>query len=270
MHRNRLTMVLVVLAASAVGLSLLAGPVAAKVAARSAIKVTVVTVTAGKPTELAFKLSKSSSIAVGAVTFKVTNLGALSHDFKVCTAAVKSNKANSCTGKVTPMLAKGKTATLTVTFAKVGQYEFLCTVPGHASAGMKGLLGIGMKITPTAAATTVPTGKTTTTAAGGYTGPTLSQAGANGPPAATETLVGDPVAGAAVFASAGCASCHTLKAAGATGQIGPNLDQTADGQDTIVQRVTSGINVMPAFGATLSGTDINNVASYVYSSTHTT
>ncbi len=31
-------------------------------------------------------------------------------------------------------------------------------------------------------------------------------------------------AGKAVFASNGCASCHTLKAAGATGKVGPDLD----------------------------------------------
>src|SRR5476649_907954 len=35
---------------------------------------------------------------------------------------------------------------------------------------------------------------------------------------------GDPVAGKAVFASAGCGGCHTLKAAGSTGNVGPNLD----------------------------------------------
>ena len=37
--------------------------------------------------------------------------------------------------------------------------------------------------------------------------------------------MGDPVAGKAVFAANGCASCHTLAAAGATGNVGPNLDQ---------------------------------------------
>ena len=267
MHRKRLTMVLVVFAASAVGLSLLAGPVSAKVTARSAVRPTVITVTAGKPTELAFKLSKSSSIAVGPVTFKVTNMGALSHDFKICTVAVKTaakTAANRCTGKMTPMLAHGKTATLTVTIAKAGQNEYLCTVAGHASAGMKGLIGVGAKAatpTPTPTGTPVPAGT-----------PIVPQNnnGANGPPPATETLVGDPVAGAAIWTAAGCASCHTLKAAGATGQIGPNLDQTADGQSLIVSNVTNGINIMPAYGSKYSSTDINNVAAYVYSSTHTT
>src|SRR6187549_1024268 len=38
-------------------------------------------------------------------------------------------------------------------------------------------------------------------------------------------LTGDPTAGKAVYTSAGCASCHTLADAGATGNVGPNLDE---------------------------------------------
>jgi uncharacterized cupredoxin-like copper-binding protein len=101
---------------------------------------TTITVTAGKPTEFGFKLSKSST-AAGSVTFKVTNAGALPHDFKLCTKAVTSDSASSCTGKVTPVLAKGKSASLTVTLAK-GSYEYLCTEPGHAASGMKGVLKV--------------------------------------------------------------------------------------------------------------------------------
>ena len=41
---------------------------------------------------------------------------------------------------------------------------------------------------------------------------------------------GNAAAGKAVFASNGCASCHTFKPAGANGTIGPNLD-TAPAQD---------------------------------------
>ncbi len=259
MHRKRLTMVLVVFAASAVGLSLLAGPAAAKGNAPSAAKVTtVITVTAGKPSELAFKLSKSSSIATGSVTFKVTNQGTLVHNFKVCTKAVTSSAANACVGKATKMLKKGQSAVLVVTISKAGKYEYLCSVPGHAKAGMKGLVGVGVKATTTPPkTTTVPKGTTTTT-----------PGGSTGPPKATETLVGNPGAGAAVWTSAGCGACHVLKAAGATGQVGPNLDSSAPGQDLVIQRVTNGINVMPAFNTSLSGGDIQNLAAYVYQSTH--
>jgi len=86
---------------------------------------TSVTVTAGKPSELRFTLSKKT-VAKGAVTFKVTNKGALSHDFKIG-------------GKKTVLLKPGKTATLKVTL-KPGKARFLCTVAGHALGGMKGTL----------------------------------------------------------------------------------------------------------------------------------
>jgi uncharacterized protein (TIGR03437 family) len=130
---------------------------------------TAITVTAGKPSELAFNLSKTSKVAAGTITFKVTNAGKVTHDFKICTTPVTSFKANSCTGKVTKMLAPGQTTTLTVKLTKSGTYEYLCTVPGHAAAGMKGLIGIGAaagaapapKPTSPGATTTPP--KTTTT-----------------------------------------------------------------------------------------------------------
>jgi mono/diheme cytochrome c family protein len=199
------------------------------------------------------------------VTFKVTNAGTLSHDFKICTKAVTGDTANSCTGKVTAMIAKGKSATLTVTLAK-GEYEYLCTVPGHAAAGMKGLIGVGEAV---AAAKAVATSATTTTAAltgGGTT--TTAAAGGGTTSTALAPLVGDPVAGAAVFASAGCGSCHILKAAGSTGQVGPSLDDVAPDQATIIQQVTNGGEIMPAFSPQLSSTQIDNVAAYVYKSTH--
>jgi mono/diheme cytochrome c family protein len=232
-----------------------------------AAKATVVTVTAGKPSELAFKLSKSSNIAAGSVTFKVTNAGTLSHDFKICTKAVTSDTANSCTGKVTAMIAKGKSATLTVTLAK-GEYEYLCTVPGHAGAGMKGLIGVGEAVTATAAATTSTTAALGTGSSKSSTGGTTSASGAGTTSTALAPLVGDPVAGAAVFASAGCGSCHILKAAGSTGQVGPSLDDVAPDQATVIQQVTNGGEIMPAFSPQLSSTQINNVAAYVYKSTH--
>ena len=76
---------------------------------------------------------------------------------------------------------------------------------------------------------------------------------------------GDPVAGKAVFASAGCASCHTLADAGTTGTIGPNLDAASPSADLVVERVTNGQGVMPSFKDTLSEQQIQDVAAYVSS-----
>ena len=50
------------------------------------------------------------------------------------------------------MLNNGQSQSLTVTLKTLGKYEYLCTVPGHAGAGMKGQLGIGVKVTAPAAA----------------------------------------------------------------------------------------------------------------------
>ncbi len=47
------------------------------------------------------------------------------HDFKIA-------------GKKTPLIKPGKSATLKVTLKKHKKYAYLCTVPGHAAAGMKG------------------------------------------------------------------------------------------------------------------------------------
>jgi uncharacterized cupredoxin-like copper-binding protein len=63
------------------------------------------------------------------VTFFVINRGALSHDFRI-------------NGKKTKMLKPGQSATLKVAFTKAGRFAYICTVPGHAAAGMKGTLKV--------------------------------------------------------------------------------------------------------------------------------
>ena len=82
-----------------------------------------VSVTAGKPAELRF-IVLPKTVAKGLTSFKVTNRGKLMHDFKIA-------------GKKTVLLKPGKTVTLNVTL-KAGKFVYLCTVPGHAAAGMKG------------------------------------------------------------------------------------------------------------------------------------
>ena len=100
-----------------------------------------VTVTVTKATEFKFKLSKVA-LKKGIVAFKVTNGGNLPHDFKVCSSNKGTITANTCTGRSTPEVSPGQTNTLRVTFLRSGTYEYLCTVPGHAAAGMKGLLKV--------------------------------------------------------------------------------------------------------------------------------
>ena len=60
-----------------------------------------------------------------------------------------------------------------------------------------------------------------------------------------------------------CASCHTLKDAGATGTIGPNLDQLKPSFAVAQNQVIHGGGVMPAFKGVLTDAQIKAVARYV-------
>jgi uncharacterized cupredoxin-like copper-binding protein len=78
------------------------------------------------------------------------NRGKIAHDFKI-------------NGKKTVHIKPGHKAILKVVFKKKGTYAYVCTLPGHASAGMKGRLGVGVK--PKPATTTTTSGGGTTPAA---------------------------------------------------------------------------------------------------------
>jgi cytochrome c oxidase subunit II len=127
----------------------------------------------------------------------------------------------------------GITTTLRVTPTRIGSYAGECTElcgPGHSF--MRTLVRV---VTPSAFSAwlakqpnnrpppvgTAPPSSTTTPSASspatssGKTGTTT-----------TSTSAASAAAGKAIFTgSAGCSSCHTLAAAGASGTIGPNLDQ---------------------------------------------
>ena len=88
-------------------------------------KVTSVAVVA---VEFRFRLSKKS-VHRGTVVFRVVNHGKVAHDFRIA-------------GRKTPTIKPGKSAVLRVVFRKAGRYAYLCTIPGHAAAGMKGVLKV--------------------------------------------------------------------------------------------------------------------------------
>ena len=74
---------------------------------------------------------------------------------------------------------------------------------------------------------------------------------------------GGAVDGQAIFNSAGCSGCHTLAAAGSTGNVGPNLDEAMPSKDEAVAAVTNGRGAMPPFEGQLSGEQIDAVATFV-------
>jgi uncharacterized cupredoxin-like copper-binding protein len=103
-------------------------PALAHQASSTGASVSAVNVTTGKPAEFRFTLSKKT-VPKGTVNFLVINKGALPHDFKI-------------NGHKTTLLSPGQAKTLKVTFLKAGKYPYLCTVTGHAAAGMKGILTV--------------------------------------------------------------------------------------------------------------------------------
>ncbi len=79
--------------------------------------------------EFSFKLSAKSVKKPGTVTFRFKNAGSLEHNFHI-------------NGRGTPDLQPGRSAPLTVRFKHKGRYRYLCTEPGHAAAGMRGVFTV--------------------------------------------------------------------------------------------------------------------------------
>jgi plastocyanin len=77
---------------------------------------------------LAFQFGKAVATA-GKVTIAMPNQAPIQHDIAI-TGPVKGQG---------PVVGKGGTSSFTATL-KPGSYTFLCTVPGHEAAGMKGTL----------------------------------------------------------------------------------------------------------------------------------
>jgi cytochrome c oxidase subunit 1 len=81
-----------------------------------------------------------------------------------------------------------------------------------------------------------------------------------------EETAGDPAAGNAVFASAGCGGCHVLADAGTTGAVGPSLDANDALTDELVSdRITNGKGAMPAYADRLTEQEIADLTAYIAS-----
>jgi mono/diheme cytochrome c family protein len=206
---------------------------------------TKIAVTLGKPLAVSPKAA-----AAGTVEFDIRNAGTVSYRFAVCTQptpAAPAAKLTACAFKTTPLLKPGKTSTLILTGTAKGSYryyeymtpastEFL-NPPKSAGAGTSGAIAVSG------------------TVAGGQG---ASQGGDS-----AQALA----AGGAIFKSK-CGSCHALAAAKTRGGIGPDLDQVAPSKAVVARQVRSGGGQMPSFAAALTAAQINDVAAYVYSSTH--
>ena len=99
----------------------------------------------------------------------------------------------------------------------------------------------------TSGATAAPPAAGTTTNGGG--------AGATG---------GSASDGKSIFTS-NCGTCHTLAAAGTTGNVGPNLDKLKPDEARVKRQVENGGAIMPAFKGKLTDAQIAAVAKFVAS-----
>jgi mono/diheme cytochrome c family protein len=105
--------------------------------------------------------------------------------------------------------------------------------------------------------------------------PKAAQAAKPGAPQPAPAPKGDPAAGKAVFVSQNCGTCHTFSAAGATGKVGPNLDQVLKGKnaafirESIVdpnKQIAKGYqaNIMPQdFGQKLTPKQIDDLVAFL-------
>lgn len=108
----------------------------------------------------------------------------------------------------------------------------------------------------------------------------VTAAGASSAP--STTIVGNATAGKPLFVT-NCGTCHTLKAAGSAGTIGPNLNTVTLTETTIIDAIDNGgasvmsaaevskyQTQMPGYKGTLSASQIDDIAAFVYTSTHAT
>ena len=99
-----------------------AGPAPAAADTAATIEVTV--------TEFAIEPAALTAPAGVPLTFEVTNAGSVPHDFSITDVGA------------TPVLQAGETATLEAGPLEAGEHDVICTVPGHAGAGMRAVLTV--------------------------------------------------------------------------------------------------------------------------------
>ncbi len=145
--------------------------------------------------------------------------------------------------------------------------------------GMIGLIYWQGTTTSNASSVGIPTGPAQT-----IPSQSSSSAATTGPKPKIAGTGGDAATGKSLFASNGCASCHTFAPAGATGQVGPNLadayqsaksdgnvpldaylyQSIADPNAYIVSGYSA--NVMPSsFGTSLTSKQIDDLVAFLAS-----
>lgn len=123
-------------------------------------------------------------------------------------------------------------------------------VLGLAVLACGGLLGAGCSSDNDSATDDTPaTGATSTTEKSG---------GSSGGAETNEAAI-------SLFDSSGCAGCHTLSVADASGVVGPNLDITSLSKSGVEAAIRSGGGAMPSYEGQLSDAEISSLADLITS-----
>jgi mono/diheme cytochrome c family protein len=86
---------------------------------------------------------------------------------------------------------------------------------------------------------------------------------------AQDASTADADAARDMFHSWSCSACHALADAGASGGVGPTLDNPKLTRDLIIDRIANGQGAMPSFGGQISDEEIAQLADYIVAANHT-
>ena len=87
---------------------------------------------------------------------------------------------------------------------------------------------------------------------------------------AEEAAKVDREAARELFHAYSCSACHALADAGASGSIGPTLDNPTLTRDFVIGRIAKGQGAMPSFSGQLSDEEIALLADYIVETSHDT
>jgi plastocyanin len=95
--------------------------------------------------DISFDKTSATANAGQQITVNFNNVGSLEHNWILIppgTDALTATQEDALSGANSGILAAGETKTFTFTAPPAGEYTFVCTVEGHAAAGMLGTLTV--------------------------------------------------------------------------------------------------------------------------------
>lgn len=95
--------------------------------------------------DISFDKTSATANAGQQITVNFNNVGSLEHNWILIppgTDALTATQEDALSGANSGIVAAGESKTFTFTAPPAGSYTFVCTVEGHAAAGMVGTLTV--------------------------------------------------------------------------------------------------------------------------------